>query len=175
MPYEDPFLGLAVKFGLEHFVLRYVRNGKYVHGQGRSLLEWATLCLFNRQSSIYPLSNPVIIETLLDTGSDPNYRFTYQKNSGDVSLASPWGLAMEALQQGFRRQWISGDPRDLKRWTNILRLFLEHGASADLVVQASYKDQKQGARALLQLAYTTFPCAETNRLAHLAEGQGKVG
>ena len=170
--YEDPFLGLAVKFGLECFVIRYVRDGFYVPGKGRSLLEWATLYLFDRQSSIYPLSNPAIVKILLDAGSDPNYRLTHRKNGGDViktvSLTSPWGLTLEALQQGFRRHWISENQPDIERWTNILRLFLEHGASTDLVAQATHKDQKEEARVLLQKAYTTFPCAETERLWALA-------
>jgi hypothetical protein len=170
--YEDPFLGLAVKFGLEHFVIRYVRDERYAPGKGRSLLEWATLYLFDRQSSIYPLSSPTIVSTLLDAGSDPNHRLTHRKNGGDgiktVSLTSPWGSALEALQQGFRRHWISKNPIDIKRWTSILRLLLEHGANTDLVVQATYKDQKEGARALLHKAYTTFPCAETERLWALA-------
>jgi hypothetical protein len=170
--YEDPFLGLAVKFGLEHFVIRYVRDGRYVPGKGRSLLEWATLYLFDRQSSIYPLSSPTIVRTLLDAGSDPNHVLTYRKNGGDVtktvSMKSPWGLVLEALQQGFRRQWISENTVDIERWTYILRLFLEYGASTDLVVQATYKDQKEGARALLQKANTTFPCTETESLWALA-------
>jgi len=172
IPYEDPFLGLAVKFGLELFVIRYVKDGLYVPGKGRSPLEWATMYLFDRQSSIYPLSSPIIVKTLLDAGADPNYRLTYRKNTGDaiktVSLTSPWGLALEALQQGFRRHWISKNPIDNERWTYILRLFLEHGADTDLVAQATYKDQKEGARALLQKAYKTFPCAETESLWDLA-------
>jgi len=173
--YEDPFLGLAIKFGLERFVIRYINTGQYVRGQGRSLLEWAIMYLLDRQSSIYPLSNPVIVESLLASGLDPDYQLAYYKNSGEVRklvyLTSPWGLAVEALQQGLRRRWISEDPQELKRWTHILSLFLEHGADVDLAVQATHKDQKEGAQALLQQAYTTFPYTGTAKLVALAGGR----
>lgn len=154
MPYEDAFLALAIRFGLTDFVQKYLDRGLYEEGEGYPLLTWSTIYLFNRQSSIYPLSDPRIIAALLGFGVDPNRRVRKSANvvTGDSMpkfLPSPWESTLEVCQQAMRRGWVDRSPHDSARWRSVIEEFLRHGADRALTIQATYKDQREPADDIL--------------------------
>jgi hypothetical protein len=148
VPFEDPFLGLAIKFGVSDFVSRYLAEGRYTASDGRPLLLHAVSYLVNRQQSVYPLANPEIVKALLNFGLDPNVDGKKSKSK------TPWEVALDAVQQAKRRGWISNEEsatgmNNVDRWAAILKLFLDHGADPTASVQATWKDTKRSAIQLI--------------------------
>jgi hypothetical protein len=156
MPYEDAFLALAIRFGLAGFVQRYLDRGLYIEGQGYPLLSWSTVYLFNRQASVYPLSDPRIIESLLAFGLDPNKRVEKPSKHGMEShgppkmLSSPFETTVETCQQALRRGWVDRSDLGSVRWRSIIQCFRQYGADLAVTVKATHKDQTERAEKILE-------------------------
>ncbi|ORX40333.1 hypothetical protein BD324DRAFT_617369 [Kockovaella imperatae] len=154
-PYEDAFLALAVSFGLTSFVDRYLKEGRYEPGNGYPLLCWTTRYLFDRQSSIYPLTDPAIVHALLRFGLDPNQRMLLPKKREAKDdeppnyLASPWKMCLESVQQALRRGWVERSPPEKSRWKQVIELFLEYNADRNVTVQTTHKDRREKGSVLL--------------------------
>lgn len=168
--YPDPFLSLATKFGLAGYVEIYLDTLEYEYEQEKPLLSYAVEYLVHRQSSVYPLSNPIIVDTLFKNGADPNLfkraemaRANERQSDDETMLElekpkpapkfkTPWAVALEAIQQAHRRGWIEPfdiNPEGTVRWARILRTFLENGADPNVEVEATYKDKKETALGLI--------------------------
>lgn len=145
--YEEPFLALAVKFGLTDFVSSFLATRGYEEGDGISLLIRSTAYLVNRQQSIFPLSNPIIIDHLLKHGLNPNRREMTGRDGKPRIGKTPWETTLEAVQQAARLGWIEKD--DIPRWGRILEVFLQNGADPNVMVCATRKDVKESGRDLL--------------------------
>jgi len=172
--FEEPFLALCIRFGLVDFVRRYLDSGRYDTPKkfGKSLLGWSTIYLVDRQSSIYPLSDPEIVEMLLEYGLDPNHRTVAEMGYDwkPKAVKTPWESTLEAVQQGQRRGWIKDeDEEGIKRWCRILKLFLEFGADPGVEVKATYKDRKERARELLERVSKVHDSGDLRDICELLE------
>ncbi len=156
--YEEPFLSLAVKFGVEDFVVDYLEDASWTIGTGKSPLQWSVQYLCNRQQSVYPLSSPAIVGALLDYGLAPNHEIlappSRDRKPGKAQ-STPWQATLEAIQQADRRGWI--DPDDSERCSAIVNIFIQHGADLTVSIKASYKDQAESASALLRRMKDRIP------------------
>lgn len=156
MPYEDPFLALAVRFGLTHFVKRYLAAGHYVEGEGYPILSWSTVYLFSRQASIYPLTEPKMVTALLVYGLDPNKRVTAPKKWDEDEdrppkiVPSPWETTVEVCQQAIRRGWVNGSQDDSARWGSAIESFRKHGVDEKIMVKATHKDHSERADMIVE-------------------------
>jgi len=164
-PYPDPFLSLTTKFGVARYVEDYLDTYEYEYVEEKPLLSYAVEYLVHRQSTVYPLASPEIVQILFNNNQDPNLarRSTravglhhhHDDDEGDPvptkqkpPMKTPWILALEAVQQAQRRGWIERydvDPMGVPRWTAILKLFLKYGANANVTVQATYRDKSETA------------------------------
>ncbi|KAH9479858.1 Vegetative incompatibility protein HET-E-1 [Psilocybe cubensis] len=194
--FPDPFLSLAVKFGVVGYVGTYLDTLEYEYEQEKPLLSHAVEYLVNRQSTVYPLSNPELVEVLLSNGEDPNLikqperdtiiQSLAHKNSQEhpsvddedyqppqkppPALKTPWVLALEAVQQAHRKGWI--EPFDIRpegtaRWARILRALLEHGAHPNVMVSATYRDKEESAADLLTRVFEAYMSSEVNQVKDL--------
>lgn len=183
--YPDPFLSLATKFGIAAYLEIYLDTLEYEYEQDKPLLSYAVDYLVNRQNSVYPLSDPNIVDILFKNGQDPNLikqperdailNNTEAAQSDDENpmelrmrkpppkLKTPWEVALEAIQQAHRRGWIEIydiNPEGTVRWARILRTFLENGADPNVVVAATYKDKQETAIDLITRLFDTYQSKE---------------
>ncbi len=166
--YPQPFLGLTLRFGVASYLEDYLDSYDYndADGDGVSLFSWFAAYLIDRQQSLFPLASPRIVSRLLHAGADPNQqppsKQPLKRQSDDDELQAPqpvakdpktpWVQILESVQQAARRGWIRRydvDTSGISRWTEILRLFLEHGADPMAYVKATHKDRRETALGLL--------------------------
>lgn len=160
-PFHNPFLSLCAKFGLGSYLNAKLSTGKFGYQAGIPLLSHAIEFLFNRRYTVYPLTDPAVIEVLLTNGEDPNQ--PYQDLSGKQK--TPWLLALQYAREADRRKWIRAHDTDemgTKRWVKVLTMFIEHGADPNALLVADAMDP---AATALDVATTLEEKYQTQELA----------
>ena len=133
--FHDPFLSLAAKFGLAEYVAYTLSSENTDYKSGRPLLSYAIEFLLHRQSTVYPLSSPALVATILrHRGTDPNQSYHPVPSSREET---PWLLALKLVRQAQRRGWVEYydiSEEGVPRWVAILKLFVEHGADPNALI-----------------------------------------
>ncbi|KPM43280.1 hypothetical protein AK830_g3266 [Neonectria ditissima] len=187
-PIRHPFLFLAVKFGLTGYV-RGELESKPLCKQGLSdkdgledqadddrrptpLLSYATEFLCSRNKTIFPLSNPRLVEYLLTHPSQgdlgPNSHYT---DFNTLKPTTPWLTLLRHLRSAHRRGWIEHydiDPQGTARWALIVRLFIEvGGADVDAVMLKDAWDPEITAVGVFELLEDTYGAVEVQEIKAL--------
>ena len=180
-PIWQPFLCLATKFGLTKYVSEELkarsRSESSVQQQDLQpddavpLLTYATEFLCSRNKSIFPLSDPDLVRFLLqhkcriNPGANHQYiDFTTRKHT------TPWLSVLRHLRDARRRGWMEyydTDPDGTTRWAKIVRLFLEQGADANVMIPGDSWDPEISALGVLDLLDETYGSAEVRELRNL--------
>ncbi|KAK2604950.1 hypothetical protein N8I77_007840 [Diaporthe amygdali] len=178
-----PFLALCTKFGLERYVLDTLDamantehdedgDASGVAGDAETglateetpLLYRALEFLCSRQKTIYPLSSPTLVRSLLAYSQkysshavlgpligSPNKEFWTKLLH--VKDATPWIMVLRSVRDGRRRGWIRPfdvDHLGTERWTRIIELFvLEGGADREAIVRKDGWDPEANASEVL--------------------------
>lgn len=178
-----PFLALCTKFGLEQYVLdsldamadiksevdgdapRIPRHAEEALATEETPLLYRALeFLCSRQKTIYPLSSPAFVQSLLvyskkysshgDLGrliGSPNKEF--RTKLLHVKDATPWILVLRSARDAKRRGWIKPfdiEPLGTERWTKIIEcLVLEGGADTEAIILEDGWDPKADALQVL--------------------------
>lgn len=148
--FHDPFVSLATKFGLHEYVRSKLVNGLVEYKSGTPLLSYVTEYLVSRQMSVYPLSLPRFVATILEDGADPNAVY----DGIGVKGETPWKSTLKSIRQAHRRGWIQSfdiEDQGVQRWTEIVKLFIQHGADPKVVLEATHKDKEMTALELFTL------------------------
>lgn len=127
--FHDPFLSLATKFGLAQYLEAKLSAEDIPYKSGQPLLSYAVEFLCDRRKTIYPLSGPEIIRTLINAGHDPNQEY---KDLLTKRTTTPWLCALRCVREADRRGWIAHydtDPTGVQRWVEVLRVFVEEGGA----------------------------------------------
>jgi hypothetical protein len=165
-PYHYPFLSLSTKFGLFDYVESELRTGRYPYQGGIPLLAYAVEHLANRRKTIYPLSTPAFVGMLLANGGDPNLK--YQDLFGKQT--TPWLLTLEYVREADRRGWIRVYDVDLngtKRWVEILRIFIQHGADPNALILKDSWDPAATAMDVVSGVFEKFASQDLKELLEL--------
>ncbi|KAM3500258.1 hypothetical protein MY10362_006562 [Beauveria mimosiformis] len=202
-PIWQPFLGLAVKFGLRRYVVEELaaaaarvrqqddeEDGGGGGGGGISdamkklldeavpLLAYATEYLCSRKKTIFPLSDPALVEDLLLLRTtacrvNPGANHVYQDFTTRTDT-TPWLAVLRHLRDARRRRWIrlyDVDAEGMRRWVKIVRLFLEvGGAEPEALVAEDGWDPEITAQGVLELLDDTYGDAEIRALRDLLRG-----
>lgn len=178
-----PFLALCTKFGLERYVLDSLDamadtdsgpNGNALSTPGNTdsalpreetpLLYRALEFLCSRQKTIYPLSSPAFVQSLLVYSKkyashgvlgpligSPNKGF--QTKLLHVKDATPWILVLRSVRDAKRRGWIRPfdiDSLGTERWTEIIvRLVLQGSADRETIIRDDGWDPETNALQVL--------------------------
>ncbi|OAA38221.1 proteinrelated to small s protein [Beauveria brongniartii RCEF 3172] len=196
-PIWQPFLGLAVKFGLRRYVVEELAARVRQQDEGEEggggisdamkklqvdeavpLLAYATEYLCSRKKTIFPLSDPALVEDLLllrttaccvNPGSNHVYQDFFTRTD-----TTPWLAVLRHLRDARRRRWIrlyDVDAEGTRRWVKIVRLFLEvGGAEPEALVVADAWDPEITAKGVLELLDDTYGDAEIRALRDLLRG-----
>ncbi|TQW00026.1 small s protein [Cordyceps javanica] len=190
-PIWQPFLGLAVKFGLRAYVAAELAarrrrddadagDDDAISDEMRRLqvddavplLAYATEHLCSRKKTIYPLSDPGLVGDLLRGAC----RINPGANHGYLDFATraettPWLALLRHLRDARRRRWIKRydtDEDGTKRWVQVVRLFLEvGGADPNALVKADAWDPEITAQGVMELLDDTYGDAEIRSLKTL--------
>lgn len=133
--FHDPFLSLAIKFGLTQYLsARYSTSEIPPYKSGYPLLSYAVEFLADRRKTIYPLSDPDLVLILLRAGHSPNQPYP---DIPTKDPTTPWLYALRCAREADRRGWIKHYDTDAvgtERWVKILRLFVEYGADPNALI-----------------------------------------
>lgn len=181
-PIWQPFLCLAVKFGMTQYVCEELQARKELDEAGVSdeqreheseeatpLLAYATEFLCSRQKTIFPVSDPKLVRYLLDNQCriNPGVNHSYSEFITRKSI-TPWHTLLKHLRNSRRRNFIDYydiDVNGTARWATIVQLFLEVGcADANAVVLADMWDPEIKAEEVLKLLEDTYGAIEVHRL-----------
>lgn len=194
-PIWQPFLSLAVKFGLRTYVKEELAARRAQEDRGDlsdemralqvddtvPLLAYATEFLCSRKKTIYPLSDPGLVEDLLRSTCriNPGVNAHYLEFVTEADR-TPWLEVLRHLRDARRRKWIKlydVDGDGTERWAKIVKLFLQVGQADPLaVVQADMWDPEITAEGVLELLDETYSDVEVRRLKDLlGEIQSKNG
>lgn len=198
-PIWQPFLCLAVKFGLTAYVAQELEarlghrsqedhdddeddtDSRLERADATPLLSYATEFLCSRNKTIFPLSDPALIAVLLhhETRSNknlvnPGVNHPY-KDFMTRTPATPWLALLRHLRDARRRGWIERydtDPNGVERWARIVRMFIEVGGAepAAVVVRDSW-DPEISALGVLELLDETYCAVEVKELRELLAGR----
>ncbi|KID88416.1 NACHT nucleoside triphosphatase [Metarhizium guizhouense ARSEF 977] len=192
-PIWQPFLCLATKFGLARYVSEEVAARSKAQGLGFSkeqqelqrddatpLLAYATEFTCSRMKTIFPLSDPALVEFLLRNrcriNPGPNHEYA---DFMTRTPRTPWLALLRHLRDARRRGFIAYydvDTDGTARWADIVRLFLEVGeADRQAVIVADRWDSEVTALGVLELLDETYGAVELAELKELVVGkqQGK--
>lgn len=183
-PIWQPFLCLATKFGLAAYVAEEVESHLANDEEAISaeqlsletedstpLLAYATEFLCSRNNTVFPLSDPRLVHSLLRSpcriNPDPNLGYIdFLRNA-----RTPWITLLRHLRDAHRRGWIryyDTDPDGISRWAEIVRLFIEvGGADVDALVLGDQWDPEITAVGLIQLLEETYGAIELKHLRQL--------
>lgn len=179
-PIWQPFTCLAIKFGLTQYIREELeaRLGKEddISEEQRELeddkttplLSHATEFLCSRQKTIFPLSDPQLVEYLLRnpqrTNPGPNHEYT---DFTTRAPRTPWLAVLRHLRDARRRGWIDYydiDPERTARWAAIVRLFVHEGADVSAVVVKDVWDPEISAVGVLELLEETYGAIEVKEV-----------
>jgi hypothetical protein len=171
-PYHYPFLSLAAKFGLRHYVEAELDTGKYPFQGGIPLMGHALHFLASRRSSVYPLASPDMIRMLLEKGEDPNLAYKNLSNKDET----PWLLTLKYVREAERRQWIEHieSEEGTKRWARIVGLFIEHGGDPNALIVKDKWDPAASALDVLTMVSEKHPTTSITRLVDLLVSHGST-
>ena len=169
-PYHYPFLSLATKFGLRHYVEAELDTGNYPYIAGVPLLSYAIHFLASRRSSVYPLSSPDMIQMLLKKGQDPNLSYKNLANKNET----PWLLTLKYIREAERRQWIEQNESEegIQRWTRIAGLIIEHGGDPNALILKDMWDPAASALDVLTMVNKKNPTPSITGLFDLLGQHG---
>jgi hypothetical protein len=170
--YHDPFLSLTTKFGLHHYVDSQLSTGEIAYKGGQPILSYAIEFLISRRHTIYPLSSPLLVHTILRHGADPNQPYTAISPRRETT---PWLEALECLREAHRRGWIQYydiDPEGTARWVQILKLFLEYGADPNAEIKENRWDPAATALEVVGMVFDVYGSAEVRDLKELLVEKG---
>ncbi|KAJ9137534.1 AAA ATPase and NACHT domain protein [Pleurostoma richardsiae] len=192
-PIEEPFMCLATKFGITAYVCQELESRAFadegftrdefarsaqaemdeVSQRSTPLLSYAVEFLCSRNKTIYPLSDPSLIQYLLTAsfslGCGPNHRYT---DFNTRRPTTPWLTLLRHLRDARRRGWIEYydiDSTGTKRWSEIVRLFLVHGADANAVIRADQWDPEVSAIGVLEMLEETYGAVEVKSLLKMMQ------
>lgn len=194
-PIWQPFLCLAVKFGLRTYVKEEMAARLQQDAQGDisdemkklqvedavPLLAYATEFLCSRKKTIFPLSDPGLVKDLLTSMSrinrGANHPYLEFVTRTDTTA---WLAVLRHLRDAHRRRWIKlydVDADGTARWAEVVRLFLDvGGADPFAVVKADMWDPEITAMGVVELLDGTYGDAEIRKLKGTLEGlQRKSG
>jgi hypothetical protein len=139
--------------------------------EGTPLLSYATEFLCSRKKTLYPLSSPSFVRSLLRTPSrhnpGPNHAYT---DFLTKTITTPWIALLRNLRLAHRRGWITHldvEPEGILRWTEIVRLFLEAGADVDAIVAADRWGPEISALGVLDMLESEYCAMEVSELKKL--------
>lgn len=171
---SHPFLSLATKFGLEQYISSKIAStmdsdsDNNYHG-GNPLLGFALDFLINRRQTVYPLSSPSLVKTLLEANQDPNLVYINFKGKDET----PWLCCLKLVREALRRGWIDvSDKKELQRWSEILYLLVQHGANVNAVILADAFDPEIRALAVVEAVLGKFGVREIRRVRDLMVDKG---
>ena len=165
-PFHKPFLSLCAKFGLSIYLSAKLSTGEYGFQGGIPLLSHAIEFLFNRRKTVFPLTDPNLIESLLANGEDPNK--SYEDLSGKKK--TPWLLALQYAREADRRKWIKmhdTDENGTERWAKVLIMFIEHGANPYALIVADDMDPAATALDVATMLEENYQTKELSNLRRL--------
>lgn len=191
-PIWQPFMCLAVKFGLRTYVREELAARRARDEAGDlsdemralqvsdavPLLAYATEFLCSRKKTIYPLSDPGLVEDLLRSVC----RINPGVNHGYVDFASnkdttAWLALLRHLRDARRRRWIKlydADEDGTQRWVKVVSLFLDVGGADVLArVEEDIWDPAITADGVMDLLDETYFDAEIRRLQDMLHGLQK--
>ncbi|QYT05195.1 hypothetical protein H0G86_012089 [Trichoderma simmonsii] len=183
-PLWQPFLCLATRFGLTSYVCEEVlaRNAaedeisdekkELQTAESTPLLAYATEFPFSRNKTIFPLSDPRLVDFLLRNqcriNPGPNHAYT---DFWTNAPRTPWITLLRHLRDARRRGWIEYydvDPQGTARWAEIVRLFVEvGGADREAVVVRDSFDPEITALGVLELLEGTYRAVEMRELVEM--------
>ncbi|KAI0123362.1 hypothetical protein BJ170DRAFT_687373 [Xylariales sp. AK1849] len=172
--FTQPFLALCTRFGLEEYVLGTLDSLSQTHDslsvdqtgantlrplflEETPLLSYALEFLTSRKNTLYPLTAPSFVSSLLRNPclvnstlspliGEPNrmYSSPLTKRHG----VTPWIMVLRHLRDAKRRGWI--DPEGTERWTKVVRLLVQDGnADLEAVVKGDGWDPEASARDII--------------------------
>lgn len=161
--FHQPFLSLATKFGIQQYVEQKLPV-PYI--AGIPLLTYATEFLVDRRKTVYPLSSPDLVKTILEIGADPNqsYKSLSQKDE------TPWLSTLKYLRQANRRGWIRND--ETSRWVDIMKLFLEYGADPNAMIPETRMDVSATALEIVTLIVNKYGLEKVRELRDMLLQRG---
>ncbi|RFU24233.1 hypothetical protein B7463_g12099, partial [Scytalidium lignicola] len=189
-PIENPFLCLTAKFSLTRYVreeleerrtrqpnktVTEIYQGDETHDTDEDernstpLLSYATEFLCSRQKTIYPLSDPDLVEYLLTNPSaanpGPNHPYI---DFYTHAPTTPWLALLCHLRTARRRGWIEYYDIDLQgtaRWAAIVRMFVKlGGADTDAIIVENRFDPEISALGVIDLLEETYGAVEMRDL-----------
>ncbi|PWY83655.1 hypothetical protein BO94DRAFT_468597 [Aspergillus sclerotioniger CBS 115572] len=170
--FQDPFLSLAAKFGLSILVCERVHQDRLdVPEESIPLLSHCIEFFVNRRKSVYPLSGPDVISSLLANGADPNQ--TYKDL--DKKYRTPWLAVLDKLREAERRRWIQfydTAEEGTRRQAAIVSLFLHHGADPDAMLPETRFDPSATALEVVTSVYRKYASPEFRMLRDKLIGLG---
>ncbi|KAI5459452.1 hypothetical protein BGZ63DRAFT_391064 [Mariannaea sp. PMI_226] len=165
-PIRRPFLCLATKFGLTEYVSKELEDLGQQDGlddavdgapEPTPLLSYATEFLCSRNKTIFPVSDPSLVEYLI---RNPSPKINLRPNDTYTDFVThaartPWLALLRHLRDAHRRGWIVKDDSSadgVSRWEKIVKLFIEvGGADVNAVVVADAWDPEISAVGVLRL------------------------
>ncbi|KAI4157981.1 MAG: hypothetical protein LQ342_007841 [Letrouitia transgressa] len=173
-PIPHPFLALCTKFGLTSFLSSTLSSPLPAEeegqgGEGKPLLSYALEFLTSRQLTIYPLSSPVLVHTLLQAHGAGNPNQRYRNFAGKEESA--WFLALRHLRDADRRGWIKYydvEDEGVVRWVKIMKMLLqEGGADPNAVIVADKWDPEASALEIVEQISDKYSSLEIRGLRDL--------
>ena len=159
-PYHNAFLSLAAKFGLSIYLHHKLQTGQYPYQAGIPILSHALDLLIDRRKTVYPLSEPSVITSILDNGGSPNQPYRNLRNKPDT----PWLIALKCVREGHRRGWIHYFSPDVKRWVKVLEVMLDYGADPNVVIEKDQWDPEITGMAVIENVAMEYFSADVWRL-----------
>ena len=189
-PIREPFLALAIKFGLKRYIKEELDKQQAQVGSAHDvrsddenadddksapLVFYATEFLCSRQKTLFPLSSPELIQLLLAHPTQPSANHPYIDFTTRAPR-TPWIALLRHLRNARRRRWIGYydvDSTGTERWTAAVRIFLKSGhADVDAVVVKDVWDPEITALGVIELLLETYGAFEVAKLRDLLVEKG---
>lgn len=159
--YHYPFLSLATKFGLHHYVESKLDTGNYPYQGGIPLLTYAVEYLVSRRSSVYPLASSDLVQILLNKGEDVNLIYKDLANNDET----PWIQVLKHIREADRKGWIEkSETEETKGWIRIVEDFIQHGADPNVSFLKNMWDPAATAMDILIVVHEKYKLPSLQRL-----------
>ncbi|RBR24393.1 uncharacterized protein FIESC28_02883 [Fusarium coffeatum] len=166
-PIHNPFLCLAVKFGLTTYVCAELANMTQNVADGDDgstpLLAYAIEFLCSRNKTIFPTSSPSLVKYLLShqtpINPGPNHKYKHFETHQPLT---PWVTVLRHLRDAKRRGWIEYydiNPEGTARWVEIVREFVKY-ADVEAIVPRDTWDPEISALGVIDMLVRTYGSAE---------------